>query len=675
MSSVPQRPGRAAVTFRVDHNIGYVLIDNPPVNASSGAVRTGLIDALKKLREVAGLEGVVLAGAGASFVAGSDVSEFAGEIPPPLLPDVIDEIERFDLPVVAAIDGFALGGGLELALGCDGRVATPTATLGLPEVTLGLVPGAGGTQRLPRLIGAVAAAELIVTGRRILGEEALKLGVVDQLSAQSGLLEGAAEMARGLGGKRALINSRLDAAEGSALRSWGSELSSRRRRRPAVALSLELVELACSGSGREALLTERATFDRLRCSDEAAAHRHLFFAERAAATLTGRNEAREIQRVGVIGAGTMGAGIAALFAGKGMETVLVEVNPSARERARANASPGVRVEGDLEALACSDLVIEAIVEDLDVKASLLRRLSAIVPPPALIASNTSYLDINVLAESCEGPERFLGMHFFNPPGRMALLEVVRGERTEHGALATATKVGKRVGKTPVLANVGEGFIGNRMYAAYRKQCEFLLEEGAYPEQIDRVLVDAGLAMGPFAVGDLSGLDIAWSMRKRLAATRDPNDRYVEIPDQLCQRGWLGVKVGRGYYRYGASPRDRSPDPEVARIIEECSERAGVQRRKVGSDEIRVRAFVAWVNEASLLLEEGVANRPSDIDVVATLGFGFPRHLGGPLWWALHLPDGELQRGLDLVCENSGRSYRRGPVEKYLQKLREGTSQR
>ena len=672
MRSVPQRPGGAAVTFHVDHGIGYIVIDNPPVNASSAAVRRALIDALKKLRDVAGLEGVVLAGSGSSFVAGSDVTEFVGEIPPPLLPEVIEEIERFHRPVVAAIDGFALGGGLELALGCDGRVATPTATLGLPEVTLGLVPGAGGTQRLPRLIGAVAAAELIITGRRILGEEALRLGVVDQVRTLADLFEGAAEMVRGLGGKRALIDSELDAAEGAALRAWGSQLSSRRRRRPAAALSLELVELACSGSGREALLTERATFDRLRCGDEAAAHRYLFFAERAAATVTGRGEARRVQRVGVIGAGTMGAGIAAVFAGSGIDTVLVEVNPSAWERARANASPGVRVLGDLEALVGSDLVVEAIIEDLDDKASLLRKLSAVVPRPALIASNTSYLDINVVAESCEGPERFLGMHFFNPPGRMALLEVVRGERTGQDALATATKVGKRIGKTPVLANVGEGFIGNRMYAAYRKQCELLLEEGAYPQQVDRVLVDAGFAMGPFAVGDLSGLDIAWSMRKRMAANQDPNGRYVEIPDQLCERGWFGVKVGRGYYRYGATPKDRNPDPEVAQIIEECSKRAGIRRREIGADEIRLRAFVAWVNEASLLLEEGVANRPSDVDVVATLGFGFPRHLGGPLWWALHLPDGELQRGLDLLRENSGRSYRRGPVETYLQELRRGS---
>ena len=674
MSSVVPPAGRA-VTFRVDHGIGYIVIDNPPVNASSAAVRKGLIDALRKLRDVAGLQGVVLAGSGASFVAGSDVTEFDGEIPPPLLPEVIDEIERFYLPVVAAIDGYALGGGLELALGCDARVATPTSTLGLPEVTLGLVPGAGGTQRLPRLIGAVAAAELIVTGRRIHGEEALRLGLVDRLRGQSDLMHEAADLVRGLGAKRTVIDIELDAAEGAALRSWGLELSSRRKGRPAVMLSLGLVELACSGSGREALLIERATFDRLRGGDEAAAHRYLFFAERAAATLTGHGEPTRIQRVGVIGAGTMGVGIAAVFACKGMETVLVEINPSARKRARANASPGVRVEGDLEALAGSDLVIEAIVEDLDVKESLLMQLSTVVPPPALIASNTSYLDINALAESCKGPERFLGMHFFNPPGRMKLLEVVRGDRTEDDALATATQVGKRIGKTPVLANVGEGFIGNRMYAAYRKQCEFLLEEGAYPEQVDRVLVEAGFQMGPFAVGDLSGLDIAWSMRKRLAATRDPNERYVEIPDQLCQRGWFGVKVGRGYYQYGKSPKDRSPDPEVARIIEECSERAGVRRREIGADEIRIRAFVAWVNEAALLLEEGVANRSSDVDVVATLGFGFPRHLGGPLWWALHLPKGELEQGLDLVRENSGRNFRCGPIKKYLQELQKRTSQR
>lgn len=655
-----------AVAWRDD--VAVVVIDNPPANASSAAVRRGLLDALARLDADRDVRALVLVGARTSFVAGSDISEFDGPIPTPLLPEVHAALAVCRVPVVAALDGFALGGGLELALACDARIATPRCRLGLPEVSLGIVPGAGGTQRLPRLVGAVAALDLIITGRRVDGAEALALGLVDRLAAPDRLLEEAIDLATSLSAKRP-----LDALPAPALPPDWEQVRDRRldraRRRPAALAAAELIEASVDHPITEMLLQERTSFDTLRASTDAAALRHLFFAERQAARRPERGDPRQIRQAGVIGAGTMGAGIAALLAGHGIETTLVDSSPEALRRA-ADTCPGVRLASDLAEIGDADLVVEAIVEDMAVKQGLLAELGAVLGPDAIVASNTSYLDLDVLAEAYRDPTAVVGLHFFNPPARMPLLEVVRGARTSDDVLATAVAVARRLEKKAVVARVGDGFIGNRMFAAYRRHCEYLLQDGGTPHGIDTALTGFGFAMGPFAVADLSGLDIAWAMRRRRAATRPASERYVDIPDVLCEEGRLGRKTGAGYYDYAAAGT-RGDDPWTLRLIEDSAARAGIERHALDPVDIALSAVCALVNEGAQLLAEGVASRASDLDVVVTAGYGFPRHTGGPCWWLAHQAGDVRERGLALVRDAAGPGFVPGPVDELLTRLREG----
>lgn len=656
----------SAVHVSTTNGIGVVEIDNPPANASSAAVRRGLLDAVTRLGADPGIRAAVLVGARASFVAGSDIAEFDSPIPEPLLPEVNAALTGSRLPVVAALDGFALGGGLELALACDARVATRRCRLGLPEVTLGIVPGAGGTQRLPRLAGAATALELIATGRRIDGEEALALGVVDALAEPDRLLEAACELALSLDGKR-----RIDDLPGPILPADWTEVRarhlSRARRRPAAVAAADLVESAASTDVRLAIVEERQAFDELRGSDEARALRHLFFAEREAARRPATGTACAIRRAAVVGAGTMGAGIAGLLAARGIETTLTDRDPTALGRAAA-AHPELRTTQDLADLADADLVIEAIVENMGVKQTLLADLGLLLGPATIVASNTSYLDLDVLAGAYPDPGAVVGLHFFNPPGRMPLLEVVRATKTSDDVLATAVDLARRLGKKVVVARVGEGFIGNRMFAAYRRHCEYLLQDGSTPRGIDAALTGFGFAMGPFAVADLSGLDIAWAMRRRRDATRPAAERYVDIPDVLCEAGRLGRKSGAGYYDYATGGADVD-DSWTLTVVEESAANVGIRRREATPEDIALSAVCAFVNEGALLLDEGVAARASDLDVVATAGYGFPRHTGGPCWWLAGQDQTTLDHGMRLLADAAGAGFVRGPVEDLLRRVR------
>lgn len=673
------------VRLEIDGDIAVIAIDNPPINAGSAAVRRGLLDAIAHVQSDAQVMGVVLIGAGSTFIAGSDLREFGQPLDEPQLPTVIAAIEDCAKPVVAALHGAALGGGFELALGCDGRVAMPGTVVGLPEVTLGIIPGAGGTQRLPRLVGVAEAIRLICSGERVPAERALPLGMIDEIA--SGDLKAAAiAFLRRMEGRKRLVrtfsvpsSSGVDVEEASRLALKAG------RGRPAVHAAIKAVRDAGSLPFEEALAAERSVFQELRLSREAKALRHLFFAEREAGkhpALKGA-EPRSIEQVAVIGAGTMGAGIAIAALDAGYRVTLVEREPAALARGNgqitdyytgrvaAGKLDEVKAQRRLQSLTAScdwnmladaDLVIEAVFEDIEVKKDVFRQLDRVVRPGAVLASNTSYLDLDAIAAATERPEDVLGLHFFSPANVMRLLEVVRGEKTSADVLATGLAVGKRMRKLPILTGNAFGFIGNRIYSAYRRQCEFLIEEGAWPEQVDAALEAFGFAMGPFAVADMSGLDIAWRMRKAQAPNRNPADRYVHIPDMLCEAGRLGRKTGAGYYAYDASGRTRSPDPAVHEIIAKARTEAGIAARPIEPEEICRRALLSMVNEAALLLSEGVAERPGDVDLVLTNGYGFPRWEGGAVFFARERGRENLEADMDWLAKVSGPGFVRGNLE-------------
>lgn len=664
------------VLLQIEDGVGVITIDNPPVNAGSRAVRQGLLD---RLAELAGsqAQAAVIIGAGSTFVAGSDIREFGAPLQEPQLPSVIAAIEALPMPVVAAIHGAALGGGFELALGCDGRVAAADAVVGLPEVKLGMVPGAGGTQRLVRLLDTARAIDLVCSGRRVGAIEARQLGLVDAI-ADGDLRSFAIAHARALAGtKRRLRSEPVMASGPEAIEVAADKAARKGRQRPNVLAAIGLLRAAASAPFDTMLARERALFQQLRSGPEAAALRHLFFAEREAGRVDGLNgvTALPVQTVGVVGAGTMGAAIVVCLLNAGLAVRLVE------QSAEALAAGIKRIEDTLAAdvaagrssmtdsaarraaldaglnlaqLGQCDLIIEAAFEDMAVKQALFARLDAVARPDAILATNTSYLDIAAIAATTARPAAVLGLHFFGPANIMKLLEVVRAPATSDVALVTGLKLAKRLGKIAVVAGPGEGFIGNRIFSAYRRQCEFMVEEGATPQQVDAALEAFGFAMGPFAVADLSGLDIAWRTRQRLAATRDPRERYVGIADRLCEAGRLGRKAGAGWYGYDEKSR-RQPDPAVTEIIAAATERTP---RPFDAKEICDRALGAIVNEARLVLAEGIAQRSGDIDVAMVHGYGFPGWEGGPLYWASRQKPERLTEALDQVEAATGFGFRR-----------------
>lgn len=629
-----------------------VTIDNAPVNATSADVRSGLEKALVHAEATANVAGVVITGAGKTFIGGADIREFGKPAIEPTLPAVIEKIEKLSKPVVAALNGAALGGGLEVALACHYRVASSAAQVGLPEVKLGIVPGAGGTQRLPRLIGIPAALDLITSGRSAKTDEALSLGIIDEI-AKADLVETAISAAQKLSGKQLRRTGELSIAtnEAAEIERAAARILGRARGQKAPAEAVRLI----TSSNRpltEGLADERATFLTLRDSREAAALRYVFFAERESSRVEGLEgiEPRPVKTIGICGLGLMGSGIAVAALAAGYTVIGLDQTVEAAEKGRErivgllerNLSSGRLDQDGFEAqrvrlsvtasdadLAPCDLVIEAVFDDLAVKIDLFRRLDKVIRPGAVLATNTSYLNPDEIAAATAYPERVLGMHFFSPAHVMRLLEIVRCARTAPDVLATGLAVAKKLRKLPVVAGVTEGFIGNRIFSAYRREAEFLLEDGALPHEIDAALEDYGFPMGLFAVYDMAGLEIAWARRKRQAAARDPATRYVGIADTLCEMGRFGQKAGRGWYAYPDGKR--TIDPDVTAIIEAARTQKGITPRAFPKSEIQERMLKAMAAEGEALLAEGIAARPSDIDLVMINGYGFPAHKGGPMF--------------------------------------------
>lgn len=598
-----------------------------------------------------GIAGVVLVVGGDDGSPDRDRAAHQMPVGPSCMGRVIAAIEMAGKPFVAAVQGVALDDWYELALGCDARVATPGARVGLTQCARGVVPGAGGTQRLPRLVGRAEAIRLIAGAIEVTAEKALGPGLVDAVAAQD-LQSAAILMARDMAGtKRRLIDRPVpDDVDGDAAAERAS-----RKARPHVLAAIHHIREAGTITARDGLDAERATAERMHDTPEATALRHIFLAEREAARgMPGREAAPvPVDLFGVIGSGTMGAGIATAILQAGKPVVLMDANADALAkgvariedaidgavaRGRLSRPDGEAAKGrlttgtELSALARCDLVIEAVFEDQRVKEELFGKLGVVLGADAIVATNTSYLDIDRMAAKVPRPEHVIGLHFFSPAHIMKLLEVVRGSASGDRAMATGLGVAGLLGKQPVEAANSFGFIGNRIYAAYRAACEFLLEDGALPHEVDRALEAFGFAMGPFAVADLSGLDIAWTMRRQRVADRDPQDRYVHIPDRLCEAGRFGRKTGAGYYRYDAEGA-RHRDPKVEALIIAASAEKGIARHSLAALDIQRRALAAMVNEAACIVAEGVALRPSDIDVVMVNGYGFPRWTGGPVHWA------------------------------------------
>ncbi|BBX37677.1 3-hydroxyacyl-CoA dehydrogenase [Mycolicibacterium mageritense DSM 44476 = CIP 104973] len=668
----------AVVDYQLDGRVAVLVIDNPPVNASSAAVRAGLLSGVRRAGADSDVDAVVLIGAGSHFISGSDLREFNGPLPEPTLPELISAIEDCPKPVVAALCGATLGGGLELALGCDARIAAEDSVIGLPEITLGMIPGAGGTQRPLRLIGPVATLDLISSGAR---RQVTTVGALIDVVTDAPLRAAAVAHAGAMTGKRILRAEPIRADDAAEVTAAALDVLTRGRGRPQYGAAVAAVLNGLVLDPDAALSFERREFTRLRVGEEAAALRHLFFARRAATKANRPRSPRALRSVGIIGAGTMGSGIARAFVEHGVAVVLVDQNPDAAARAahtvrgaaerlvqsgRLSAADARRRAGLLTAgaalddVAGCDLIIEAVFEDMTVKTDLLIRLQQVVAPDTVLATNTSYLDIDAMAQALDDRTRLVGMHFFSPAHRAAVLEVVHGAHTGTYALDTALTAAQLLQKLPIVARVCEGFIGNRIYNAYRRQCELMLEEGALPHQIDEALVGFGFAMGPFAVSDMSGLDIAWRMRQATAGRRDPRERYPDVADILCEEGRLGQKTGAGWYRYEAGSRTPIVDPHVAELIRSSSERKQIQRRVFSAADIVERVLLTMANEAALLLTEGIAERPGDVDLMLTTAYGFPSHVGGLTPWVLPRR-AELGLKLDELAAVTGYGFRRGDL--------------
>jgi 3-hydroxyacyl-CoA dehydrogenase len=642
------------VSIHRDGDVAVVTMNNPPVNALGHAVRSSLADAIATLAADAEVAAIVLAGAGRMFSAGADITEFGKPRRQPTLIDVINIVEASPKPVVAAIHGAALGGGLELTLACHERVAAPGTRLGLPEVKLGLIPGAGGTQRLPRVVGPEAALRIITSGEPMSAEDALSAGLVAAVAGDP-VAEAIEEAQRLLGAEIVPIRAREEKlaatrADRTAFDALAKDLTRRARGSEAVAACIKAVGWSLDLPVAEGLELELATFLELVAGEQSKAQRHIFFAERQAAKIDGipaETKARPVEKVAVIGAGTMGGGIAMSFVNAGIPVILVETSKEALDRGlstitrnyAASAKRGrltateidhrlnlIEPTTEMERVAEADLIIEAVFEEMDVKKQVFSALDGFAKAGAILATNTSYLNVDEIAAATGRPEDVVGTHFFSPANVMRLLEIVRAKKTAPDVLATAVEVGRRIGKVPVVVGVCHGFVGNRMLSARSWEGEQLLLEGALPQDVDKALTDFGFPMGPFAMGDLAGLDVGWRMRKA-------NNLKAAIADQLCEMGRFGQKTGRGFYLYKKQSRTPMPDPEVEALIQETSKSLGIERRDIDSQEIIERLLYPLVSEGAKILDEGVAQRPSDIDVVWVYGYGFPAWRGGPMYWA------------------------------------------
>ena len=658
--------------------VGAIWIDNPPVNALSQHVREGLAAAVPAVADDPEMQAAVIVCRGRTFIAGADIREFGKPRLPPDTNEVRRMIEKSPKPFVAAIHGTALGGGLEMAMACHFRVADANARLGLPEVKLGILPGGGGTQRLPRLVGVPRALEMVTSGEHITAAEALDLGLIDGVvdrlanTSQGGALErrtrrqgepsgrrlavGAFRFAlravaegRGLPRVRDIESHRAAVRENPGIFSdFRRRIARRSRGFNAPEVCIQCIEAAAELPFDEGLLREAELSRQLHADPQSRAQRHYFFAERAARKIPdvpADTPVREVARVGVLGAGTMGGGISMAFANAGLQVQIVEQSREALDRGLAtvrrnydrSASRGrftqEQVEErmglltggtDRDALAECDLVIEAVFEDMELKKKVFAGLDRIVRPGALLATNTSYLDVNEIAGETKRPEDVVGMHFFSPANVMKLVEVVRGEKSAPDAIATAMSISRTIGKVPVPVGVCHGFVGNRMLFQRRLQADRLVLEGALPWDIDRVLYDFGMPMGPFRMSDLAGLDVGWNAATSSSST---------LREMLCERDRRGRKTGRGYYVHDSATRAAAPDPEVPDLARELAERLGIEQREIDDEEILNRCLLSSVNEGAKILEEGIALRASDIDVIWINGYGWPVYRGGPMFWA------------------------------------------
>ncbi len=659
----------SVVTLTIHDGVAVVLIDNPPVNALGNAVFEGLRSALDQSERDPAVRAVVVIGAGRTFVAGADINEleqaaWGGGSGPPDMHGLLERIEDFPKPIVMALHGTPLGGGVELAMAGHYRVAAPDTRMGQPEVNLGIIPGAEGTQRLPRLVGVEKAIDMCVSGKPITAPDALGAGLLDRL-IDGDLQTGAAAFARDAaarGGPHPKTRERRDklgdAATAAPLLDAGRELARRTRRNMFAPLAVvDAIGAAVTLPFPAGVRREKEIFFDCLRSEQCKALVHAFFAERAVARVPDvpkNTPVSSIDTVAIIGAGTMGGGIAAACANAGLHVVLADVGGEAVDRGmasiRRNYESSIkrgrlskddvevrigRIRGQVgyEGIASADLVIEAVFENLALKKEVFAALDAAAKPGCILATNTSTLDIDAIAAVTARPESVIGLHFFSPAQVMRLVEIVRGGRTSIGVLASALAFAKRLGKIGVAVRNGPGFVGNRMMFPYMYEAQFLVEDGATPEQVDRVLTEWGMAMGIFAVDDMGGLDVAWRVRQELHQFEEPGARKPVVADTLVEMGRLGQKTGKGWYRYDEGGRTPIPDPDVIGVIERTAAAAGIARRPVGDEEILERALYALINEGARVLDEGIALRASDIDVIYLTGYGFPAYRGGPMFCA------------------------------------------
>ena len=648
------------VSMDIRDGIAVITMDSPPVNALGHAVRSGLMGALEQAEGDQGVNAVVIRGGGRCFSGGADIREFGQPPAAPTLRELCARIEDFPKIVVAALHSTAFGGGLEVPLSCHYRVADATAQVALPEVKLGIVPGSGGTQRLPRIIGAKRALKVILSGDPFAADAAHDLGIVDEIISGD-LTDGAVAYAKKLVADGAALRKVRDLSVADADPEVFAEMRKTWERRSRGLLAplacIDCVEIAATKPFDEGMAAERDIFVKCRDSEQSKAQRHLFFAEREAAKVKDvpkDTQKRPINNAAIVGCGTMGGGIAMCFANAGIPVTVLETSDEALKAGMAKVennyaatvSKGRLSQDTMDTrmglisgvteyadIGSADIVVEAVFEEMDLKKDIFGKLDAVMKPGAILATNTSTLDVDEIASSTKRPEDVIGTHFFSPANVMKLMENVRGKETAKDVIATVMALGKKIEKIPVLVGNCDGFVGNRMYHRYTRQAYFLLEEGALPAQVDKVFTDFGFAMGPMAVGDLAGLDVSYLVRQRQVKNKKPGERWPVAADRVFEAGRKGQKNMMGWYKYEEGSRKPIPDPEVQKIIEAVSAELGIERREITDQEIHERCFYALINEGAKILDEGMAQRASDIDTIWINGYGFPVAKGGPMFHA------------------------------------------
>lgn len=663
------------VESKIHDGVLVIKLNNPPVNALSKQLRQGLLEVIELAICKDEIRAIVLCGRGRCFCGGADIKEFGKSPPSPSLSEVISAIEASPKPVVAALHGVAFGGGLELPLSCHYRIGTPSVQVGLPEVKIGLIPGAGGTQRLPRLIGAEQALNIIINGRAVMAEEALSLGILDALLDEECLIEGSVNFAlirADEGGPfKNLRNYKSRNVEASVFMAMRKRIKNRARGLIAPWHCIESIENAFLIPFDQGIARERELFLECYGSEQSTAQQHIFFAEREArkiSNLVQGSSHQKIKSAAIIGCGTMGAGIAVCFARAGIPVKIVDSNAEALKKGfehitnifsslvkRKDLSKIemdacfslLETASDIASIKDVDIVIEAVFEEMDLKKEVFIALDKICKVGCILATNTSTLDVDEIAAVTKRANCVIGTHFFSPANEMRLMENIRGKETSNKTISIVMELGRQLGKAPVLVGNTEGFAGNRIYHQYTRQASFLLEEGAMPEQVDKVIYEFGFAMGPFAVNDIAGLDVSWRIRQRRENIRPSDERYSQIADKLCEMGRFGQKTGAGWYRYEGSSRQTIPDQITKDVIYRASDDLGFSRRDIDDQEILERCLFTIINEGAKLLDEGIVLRASDIDVIWSYGYGFPKHQGGPMYYA-------NQIGLETVCNTLGR---------------------